>query len=283
MKSKNWFSKINHHAISRNQNRSPNKSRLKSFSKQQAAQIACIILAKNHQQQKQKATLNKHQNYSTHNCNNHNNNNNKKLNILKYFQVNRNKRSLPSSAFSAKSETSLLSPVTTFSPGHTPLFKCNTTSGSVKLFLKLLTWNGSKYASSIRYQCSNLLRWMPSIPTTPISTKAIPLSYNCSLPNNNKIQRNNISMYVLMILLFLSGLWNGSGERRGLLLVEGVSTSTVLRPGTGNLSARLPRTSASQMNSGSGGVSNGSGNAGYKLIAKSLNGTNTRNGNLRTR
>uniref|UniRef100_A0A1B0GBW8 Uncharacterized protein n=1 Tax=Glossina morsitans morsitans TaxID=37546 RepID=A0A1B0GBW8_GLOMM len=60
-------------------------------------------------------------------------------------------------------------------------------------------------------------------------------------------------------------------------MVECASAGAV-RPGTGNPSARLPRTSASQLNSG-----NGTANNVYKLAAKSLTNSTTRNGNLRTR
>lgn len=276
---KNWFPKINHRVISRNQNQSLKKSSLKNILKHQSSQNQGIILTKIYKENK---NFPKNDNYK-----NNYNRNNKHQNIFKYFQVMIKQHLLKSTAFLAssisskqfltlsKSEPSLLSPVTAFPLAALPLFNSNILSRSAKLLFKLLNWNG-------RYQCSNLLQ----ISTTPFPTTALPpSSYNCSLRNNGKTRKNNNSMYVLilMILLLLGGIWNGNGERNGLLLVEGVSTSTVLRPGTGNLSARLPRTSASQLNSGGNGAGNVNGNAGYKLMVKSLNGTHTRNGNLRTR
>lgn len=85
-------------------------------------------------------------------------------------------------------------------------------------------------------------------------------SLSCSLSTS-------VAVALLLIACILSGH-----------VAVGVTTGAV-RPGTGNPSARLPRTSASQLNSGN---TTGNSNA-YKLAAKSLNTTNQRNGNLRTR
>ncbi|KAL9876659.1 kinesin-related protein 8 isoform X2 [Glossina fuscipes] len=78
--------------------------------------------------------------------------------------------------------------------------------------------------------------------------------------------------FSLFFVLLLLGILSNEGQ-----MVECASAGAV-RPGTGNPSARLPRTSASQLNSG-----NGTGNNVYKLAAKSSTNSTTRNGNLRTR
>lgn len=78
--------------------------------------------------------------------------------------------------------------------------------------------------------------------------------------------------FSLVFIVLLLGILSNEGQ-----MVECASAGAV-RPGTGNPSARLPRTSASQLNSG-----NGTGNNVYKLAAKSLTNSTTRNGNLRTR
>ncbi|KAL9875249.1 uncharacterized protein ACN427_013456 isoform 3-T12 [Glossina fuscipes fuscipes] len=78
--------------------------------------------------------------------------------------------------------------------------------------------------------------------------------------------------FSLFFVLLLLGILSNEGQ-----IVECASAGAV-RPGTGNPSARLPRTSASQLNSG-----NGTGNNVYKLAAKSSTNSTTRNGNLRTR
>uniref|UniRef100_A0A1B0C1T6 Uncharacterized protein n=1 Tax=Glossina palpalis gambiensis TaxID=67801 RepID=A0A1B0C1T6_9MUSC len=77
--------------------------------------------------------------------------------------------------------------------------------------------------------------------------------------------------FSLFFVLLLLGILSNEGQ-----MVECASAGAV-RPGTGNPSARLPRTSASQLNSG-----NGTGNNVYKLAAKSSTNSTTRNGNLRT-
>ncbi|KAM7344645.1 uncharacterized protein ACRADG_011288 isoform 2-T2 [Cochliomyia hominivorax] len=108
-----------------------------------------------------------------------------------------------------------------------------------------------------------------ALPAT--SSKSSLLSSSTSSSTSTSSSSSSSSLLTIALLLIVCIL-------SGHIVVAG-STGAV-RPGTGNPSARLPRTSASQLNSGNGtsGTS-----AAYKLAAKSLNSSNTRNGNLRTR
>ncbi|XP_046809851.1 angiopoietin-2 isoform X2 [Lucilia cuprina] len=108
---------------------------------------------------------------------------------------------------------------------------------------------------------TSLLSTIPTAATkTPQTSKSSSSTSSSSSPS--------LTIALLLIVCILSGH----------IVVAG--SAGAVRPGTGNPSARLPRTSASQLNSGN---STSGTSAAYKLAAKSLNSSNTRNGNLRTR
>ncbi|XP_065368020.1 angiopoietin-2 isoform X2 [Calliphora vicina] len=125
------------------------------------------------------------------------------------------------------------------------------------------TTSSSSSAASLLSSSSSLSSAATTLPPTlaTITTKAAPTQTSSS-------SLSSLTIALLLIVCILSGH----------IVVAG--SAGAVRPGTGNPSARLPRTSASQLNSGNGtsGTS-----AAYKLAAKSLNSSNTRNGNLRTR
>ena len=140
--------------------------------------------------------------------------------------------------------------------------------------------------------CSNRFSVLSTLTLTP-STSSETTPFTLAKRQNANPPKVSSSLLTLglLVVLMISCLV-GSHE------VEGANSGGALRPGTGfNPSSRLPRTSASQLNSGNSG-SNGTGgnnvsgsssssNGGstggnnFKVASKTLN--NTRSGNLRTR